>query len=305
MYIDIPTRHQQEKRRRAIQAKKKPDVATLEMKLTDNFKRPGTAQGGPRSLADLKLGMNSITRTGIQQNTSCLFNRELAVPPSSSIQPKSTPAALPQCTSHPGHKKPLTDQNNPYEKVETPLTNLSPYLKQTRGISDEEEQKILELIRVFKKRAQSWDDIQQERFRRFLELQQPDFRSKLLECMKEHIQEVNLLDSFFIRYALSHLSQQKRTQTEHSLRTKTQQARKKTQGKQQAGLIKRYPNITVEKLEETKERDGRNREGFEMEKEGKETHENEIEHMAKEDHVEVKKQKKEVKIVSRPQSAKK
>ena len=84
--------------------------------------------------------------------------------------------------------------------MKKPLTNLSPYLKSTRNITDEEETKIIELIQIIQKRVQRWDDYEQEKFRRYLELQDPEFRRKLLECMKEHIQEINLVDSFFIRY---------------------------------------------------------------------------------------------------------
>ena len=80
-----------------------------------------------------------------------------------------------------------------------PPCNLSPYLKKTRNISDEEETKILELVAILKKKVERWDDYEQEKFRRFLELQDPEFRQKLLAVIKEHIQETNLVDSFFIR----------------------------------------------------------------------------------------------------------
>ena len=56
------------------------------------------------------------------------------------------------------------------------------------------------MIKILRKRVQRWDDYEQEKFRRYLELQDPEFRRKLLECMKEHIQEINLVDSYFIRY---------------------------------------------------------------------------------------------------------
>lgn len=72
IYTDIPTKAEIARQRRAIKLRKKPDVATLEMKLNQsaNF-RPSTATGGkPRSLADLKLGMNSVNKSGIQQNTT-------------------------------------------------------------------------------------------------------------------------------------------------------------------------------------------------------------------------------------------
>lgn len=91
------------------------------------------------------------------------------------------------------------------------MTNLSPYLKETRGITDEEEQKILELIQIFKKRVRSCDNYEEERFRRFLELQDPEFRVKLLACMKEHVQETNLLTSFFFRYRNTHVSKRAKT----------------------------------------------------------------------------------------------
>lgn len=87
------------------------------------------------------------------------------------------------------------------------MCNLSPYLKKTRNITDEEEQRILELIEIFKGKVRKWDDEEDEKFRRFLELQDPEFRAKLLECMNEHIQETNLIKSFFLRYRSSHIPQ--------------------------------------------------------------------------------------------------
>ena len=58
-YLDIPSKGEIARQRRAIKAKqrKRPDVATLEMKLAKSEGRPGTA-GPPKGLADLKLGMN-------------------------------------------------------------------------------------------------------------------------------------------------------------------------------------------------------------------------------------------------------
>jgi hypothetical protein len=52
---------------------------------------------------------------------------------------------------------------------------------------------------MLKKKVERWDNYEDEKFRRFLELQDPEFRQKLLEVMKEHVQEINLVDSFFIR----------------------------------------------------------------------------------------------------------
>ena len=73
-------------------------------------------------------------------------------------------------------------------------------MKESRNISDEEEKKIIEYIEIFKRKVRNWDNEEDEKLRRFLEIQDPEFREKLLACMKEHIQETNLIKSFFIRY---------------------------------------------------------------------------------------------------------
>lgn len=80
------------------------------MKLSSS--RPGTA--GPKNLADLKIGMNRLNRSGVQQNTACLFQSYIP----EDIEKEDTPIKevdnrIP-CKSHCGYKKPLRDQQNPY-----------------------------------------------------------------------------------------------------------------------------------------------------------------------------------------------
>ena len=105
-------------------------------------------------------------------------------------------------------------------------------MKTSQNITDEEERKILELIEIFKKRVKKWDDYEDERFRRFLEIQDPVFRAKLLACMKENIQETNLIDSFFVRYKNEHIPLKKSQTQDYSrmsrtLKEKTREARNK------------------------------------------------------------------------------
>mmetsp|Transcript_18277 Transcript_18277/g.16163 ORF Transcript_18277/g.16163 Transcript_18277/m.16163 type:complete len:124 (-) Transcript_18277:479-850(-) len=122
------------------------------MKLTDSFTRPGTS-GESQGLADLKLGMNSINRTGIQQNTSSLFAKQFP----KRVKAKEEPVVDKRvsCRGHCGYRKKTRDQRNPYllQNRKRPLTNLSSYLKASRGITDEEENKIIDLIEVFKNRV--------------------------------------------------------------------------------------------------------------------------------------------------------
>ena len=41
------------------------------MKLTSSYSQSGNS--APQGLADLKLGMNHVNKSGIQENTTCLF----------------------------------------------------------------------------------------------------------------------------------------------------------------------------------------------------------------------------------------
>ncbi|CAI2372306.1 unnamed protein product [Moneuplotes crassus] len=220
---DCPTKKQIERRSRLTKErqKKRPDVATLDMKLNRSY---SASSGAPRSMADLKLGMNCINRSGVQQNTTSMFH----------LQFKKKKEEVPEveddrvpCEVHRGFRKPILDQRNPYvlHNCKRPLTNLSPYLKETRNISDEEEQKIIEIISSFERKVNTWDNYEEERFRRFLEVQDPEFRLKLLYCMREHIQEINLVESFFIRYKDTFVP--KRSKSQVVRRSKTQKEKNK------------------------------------------------------------------------------
>lgn len=89
----------------------RPDVATFEMKLAKTGGRPGTA--GPSCLADLKIGMNSVNRSGIQQNTTCFFDKQYPkVKPVPKVDKNVNVPVL--CKGHNGVRKPHKDQNNPY-----------------------------------------------------------------------------------------------------------------------------------------------------------------------------------------------
>lgn len=118
--------------------------------------------------------------------------------------------------------------SNLIDGLKRPLTNLSPYLKSTQSITDAEEQKILQILNTFDSRVYKWDDYEEEKFRRFLEVQDPEFRMKLLYCMREHIQEVNLVDSFFVRYKATFLDKSvKSVARSHTQKEKTKLARDK------------------------------------------------------------------------------
>lgn len=210
------------------------------------------------------------------------------------------------------------------EKVRRPLTNLSPYLKTAKNISDEEEKKILEIIETVKKKVRSWDNYEEERLRRFLELQDPDFRAKLLDCMKEHIQEINLLSSFFIRYRYKHIPKRSKTQDQHrskreESRQKLNEAKKKTQNYTRIEESAPKTNVVEDTKEKQPKDSSKNEESKqtvdEQEKEDKNVHtsggelqEKEAQEMKKEDHDEKQhdqshKIKKTVKIVSDKQDA--
>ena len=122
------------------------------------------------------------------------------------------------------------DQRNPYitRKIklliyivqwEKPLCNLSPYLKASRNISDTEEEKILEMIDFLKSKAKNWDNEEDEKLRRYSELQDSSFRTKLLAWMKEHIQEFNLLKSFFLRFKYTHVPQRPKSQIKQEIKS--------------------------------------------------------------------------------------
>lgn len=203
-----------------------------------------------------------------------------------------------------------------------PLTNLSPYLKTAKNISDEEEKKILEIIETVKKKVKSWDNYEEERLRRFLELQDPDFRAKLLDCMKEHIQEINLLSSFFIRYRHKHIPKRSKTQNQNrsmceESRHKLKEAKKKTQNYTRVeqtpprAYSKAHKNSKENLTGKINQKDDEKKQpSAEKEKENKNLHhlggelqEKETQEMKKEDHDEKhhdpgSKVKKTVKIVS-------
>lgn len=297
------------------------------MKLASN-KRPDF--NNPTSLADLKLGMNSVNKSGVQQNTTCLFARcEFEPDNKNSSKDQENVDHRVECKGHCGYRKPVINQKNPYierkcsklnyflEKCRRPLTNLSPYLKQAKNITDEEEKKILDLIEIFKKKVRSWDNYEEERFRRFLELQDPVFREKLLECMKEHIQETNLLDSFFIRYKHTHVPIRSKTQQQkkRAFDSKNSQveAKKKVQENTQKNLVqedrktKDAPHDKVDaKIDKAKEstvKHGDIIEQKEVVPEHPETKKQEAKHMKHEDPLETSKadrsrKKKEVRVVS-------
>jgi len=67
-------------------------------------------------MADLKLGMNSVHRSGIQQNTTCMFDTqfEKVEKPKEDTNSKLHDKFQVACKTHHGHRKPLIDQNNPY-----------------------------------------------------------------------------------------------------------------------------------------------------------------------------------------------
>lgn len=195
--------------------------------------RPNSAHppGKIRGMEDLKIGMNSVNKSGIQQNTTCMFDYQI-VYDSENSKILDDPIEVRQpCKKHWGYMKAELDQRNPYKycknftlnyivKCEKPLCNLSPYLKATRNISDDEEEKIIELIEVYRDKVKNWDNEEDERFRRFMELQDPEFREKLLACMKEHIQEINLIKSFFVRYKDTHLQKRSKSMTYYGNRDK-------------------------------------------------------------------------------------
>lgn len=87
------------------------------MKLSQptNF-RPSTASGGkPRSLADLKLGMNSVNKSGVQHNTTCMFDRQPLEEQHQQQEEKDDGRKkLIPCKTHCGYRKPEIDQKNPY-----------------------------------------------------------------------------------------------------------------------------------------------------------------------------------------------
>ena len=82
------------------------------MKLTNSYSRPGTS-GQFQGLADLKLGMNCINRTGVQQNTTCMFDTQFPEKPEPKEEIKEIDTRVP-CVVHRGYRKPTLDQRNPY-----------------------------------------------------------------------------------------------------------------------------------------------------------------------------------------------
>lgn len=89
--------------------KKRPDVATLEMKLSKSYSK---SEKGPQTMADLKLGMNCLTRGGIQQNTTCLFQQRFEEHPKKKV--KEEPQEKVLKVGDKGYRKPGLDQRNPY-----------------------------------------------------------------------------------------------------------------------------------------------------------------------------------------------
>ena len=94
--------------------KKKQDVMTLEMKLKQSVQqRPNSAYTGGKRKEELKFGMNSINLSGVQQNTSCMFDYQLIEDEEPKVEePIET---LIPCRNHSGYMKPDLDQKNPYK----------------------------------------------------------------------------------------------------------------------------------------------------------------------------------------------
>ena len=66
----------------------------------------------PKGVADLKYGMSSVNRTGIQQNTHSLFDEQ----PFEDIKKKKPEPKVEPTDESVRYRKALTDQRNPYKK---------------------------------------------------------------------------------------------------------------------------------------------------------------------------------------------
>ncbi|CAI2372438.1 unnamed protein product [Moneuplotes crassus] len=223
---DVPSKKEIERQRRVIKARQKKMSAfgPFNMNFSQNSVHPGT----PVATAYSQTGMNSTTKEGVKQNTSSMFYQSWKKKKQKEPELECKEDTRVPCQVHPGHRKVPLDQKNPYitQGRKRPLTNLSPYLKETRHISDQEEEKILEILTSFGRKTQTWNNYEEERFRRFLEIQDPEFRTKLLYCMREHVQETNLADSFFVRFRDTFV-ERKRSRSQVIKRPKTQKEKNK------------------------------------------------------------------------------
>ena len=95
--------------------RRKQLTATLEMKLAQSSPLNPDA---PKTVADLKYGMSSINKTGIQQNTTCFFDcQEVEIKkPKKDEELADVTSLAEHCKDHCGVKKVRVDQFNPYLK---------------------------------------------------------------------------------------------------------------------------------------------------------------------------------------------
>lgn len=99
-------------------------TATLEMKLA---KKGPLNPNQPKDVADLKFGMSSVNKSGVQQNTTCLFDViEFEKPKIKKLEVAfDSEAHLTKCKGHCGHRKPHIDQKNPYIQCKKKLSQFS------------------------------------------------------------------------------------------------------------------------------------------------------------------------------------
>ena len=88
--------------------------------------RPSSAHppGQIRGMEDLKFGMNSLNKSGIQQNTTCMFDYQIIENNENSKLIEEPAEILQPCKKHWGYMKPMLDQKNPYKYCKSYSPNL-------------------------------------------------------------------------------------------------------------------------------------------------------------------------------------
>ena len=108
---------EKERKRRLARAKAKSKSKFLNSSLDMKLSRTDAInQKAPKSVADLKYGMTSVSRAGVQQNTSSIYDFQMIAKSKKKEQEPETDqnAGLEPCRTHCGYKKAKLNQRNPY-----------------------------------------------------------------------------------------------------------------------------------------------------------------------------------------------
>ena len=118
---------EKERKRRLARAKAKSKSKFLNSSLDMKLSRTDAInQKAPKSVADLKYGMTSVSRAGVQQNTSSIYDfQETKKSKKKEQEPENDKNADAGQSKTNWYRKPKLDQRNPYIQCKYISSNVS------------------------------------------------------------------------------------------------------------------------------------------------------------------------------------